>query len=121
MDLNINDVRAEMPNYQNYKDWQRSGQILGIAVHHSATVDRVTGAPLGTARTFFDYHVNTRGWAHGGYNYVIPGDGTVEYALDEKISAYHAGFKEPFKTVLTEDKKKEMDSVFFLPLYPFLF
>lgn len=95
MELNIKDVRAGMPNYDNYKDWHRNGDILGIAVHHSATVDRATGAPVGNARTFFDYHVNTRGWAHGGYNFVITGDGQIEYALDEKISAYHAGFKDP--------------------------
>jgi hypothetical protein len=95
MDLNIKDVRAEMPNYANYKDWQRSGPILGIAVHHSATADRTTGAPIGNARTFFDYHVQQRGWTHGGYNYVITGSGEIEYALDEKIAAYHAGFADP--------------------------
>jgi len=95
MALDIKDVRAEMPNYEEYKDWQRDGEILGIAVHHSATADRETGAPLGDAYTFFDYHVNVRGWSHGGYNYVISGDGQIQYALDEKISAYHAGFKDP--------------------------
>ncbi|GIK41044.1 MAG: hypothetical protein BroJett011_48770 [Chloroflexota bacterium] len=95
MDLKIKDVRAEMPNYANYKDWQRPGPILGIAVHHSATADRTTGAPIGNAHTFFDYHVNQRGWAHGGYNYVITGSGDIEYALDEKIAAYHAGFADP--------------------------
>lgn len=95
MELNIRDVRAEMPNYENYKDWERNGAILGIAVHHSATADNITGAPTGNAQSFFNYHVNTRGWAHGGYNYVILGNGDIEYALDEKISAYHAGFKDP--------------------------
>lgn len=95
MALNIKDVRAEMPNYQNYKDWQRSGAILGIAVHHSATADRATGVPIGDARTFFDYHVNQRGWSHGGYNYVITASGEIQYALDEKIAAYHAGFSDP--------------------------
>ncbi len=95
MALNINDVRAQMPNYENYKDWQRSGPIAGIAVHHSATANRLTGAPIGDAASFFNYHVNTRGWSHGGYNYVITGTARVEYALDEKISAYHAGFKDP--------------------------
>jgi nucleoid-associated protein YgaU len=95
MDLQIKDVRAEMPNYANYEDWQRSGEILGIAIHHSATADRTTGAPIGNAHSFFDYHVNGRGWAHGGYNYVITADGEVEYALDEKIAAYHAGFADP--------------------------
>jgi LysM repeat protein len=95
MDLKIKDVRAEMPNYQNYKDWQREGPTLGIAVHHSATADRLTGAPLGDARTFFEYHVHQRGWAHGGYNYVITANGEIQYALDEKIAAYHAGFADP--------------------------
>lgn len=95
MTLDIKDVRAEMPNYETYKDWERDGDILGIAVHHSGTADRVTGAPTGDAYTFFNYHVNVRGWAHGGYNYVIPGDGQIQYALDENISAYHAGFKDP--------------------------
>lgn len=95
MDLNIEDVRAQMPNYENYKHWQRDGDIRGIAVHHSGTVDRATGAPTGNARTFFEYHVQVRGWAHGGYNHVITGSGQIEYALDEKIAAYHAGFKDP--------------------------
>lgn len=95
MNLTIKDVRAEMPNYATYKDWQRSGPIVGIAIHHSATADRTTGAPLGNAHTFFDYHVKERGWAHGGYNYVITGSGEIEYALDEKIAAYHAGFADP--------------------------
>lgn len=95
MDLKIKDVRAEMPNYSNYKDWQRNGPILGLTIHHSATADRTSGAPLGNAHSFFDYHVNQRGWTHGGYNYVITGDGEIEYALDEKIAAYHAGFADP--------------------------
>lgn len=93
--MNITDVRAQMPNYDAYKDWQRNGEILGIAVHHSATANYQTGAPTGDAFSFFNYHVNVRGWTHGGYNYVITGDGTIQYALDEKIAAYHAGFKDP--------------------------
>jgi len=95
MPVNITDLRAQMPNYNAYKDWQRPGDILGIAIHHSATANRRTGAPTGDAFAFFNYHVNVRGWMHGGYNYVIPGSGEIQYALDEKISAYHAGFKDP--------------------------
>ena len=93
--LKIKDVRAQMPNYQAYKDWQRQGRITGIAIHHSATADLKTGAPIGDAFSFFNYHVNSRGWTHGGYNYVLLPDGTLQYALDEKISGYHAGFKDP--------------------------
>jgi nucleoid-associated protein YgaU len=93
--LRIVDVRDKMPNYEAYKDWQRSGAINGIAVHHSATADRQTGAPIGDALMFFNYHVNDRGWTHGGYNDVLLPDGTLQYALDEKIAGYHAGFKDP--------------------------
>lgn len=95
MDVTIKDVRAQMPNFQAYKDWQRGGPILGVAVHHSATANRLTGAAIGDAATFFEYHVKTNGWTHGGYNYVITGSGEIEYALDDRISAYHAGFKDP--------------------------
>jgi LysM repeat protein len=93
--LRIIDVRAQMPNYDAYKHWQRSGAVTGVAIHHSATADRQTGAPIGDAAAFFNYHVNSRGWTHGGYNYVLLPDGTLQYALDEKISGYHAGFKDP--------------------------
>ena len=96
--LKIRDVRAQMPNYDAYKHWQRKGDISGIAIHHSATADRRTGAPVGDAFAFFNYHVNSRGWTHGGYNYVLLPDGTLQYSLDEKISGYHAGFKDPNNT-----------------------
>ena len=94
MPPNVVDVRDQMPNYETYKNWQRSGDILGIAIHHSGTADRQTGQPTGDAFNYFDYHVNGRGWVHGGYNYVITGEGVIQYALDEKIAAYHAGFKD---------------------------
>jgi LysM repeat protein len=93
--LRIVDVRAKMPNYEAYRHWRRTGAVTGVAIHHSATADRQTGAPIGDAATFFNYHVNVRGWTHGGYNYVLLPDGTLQYALDEKISGYHAGFKDP--------------------------
>jgi N-acetyl-anhydromuramyl-L-alanine amidase AmpD len=71
-----------------------SGDVTGVAIHHSATADPRTGAPVGNARTFFEYHVDVLGWTHGGYHYVLLPDGTLEYALDERIAAYHAGFKD---------------------------
>ena len=95
MPPNIVDVRANMPNYETYKDWNRNATILGITIHHPATADRSTGGPTGDAYSYFNYHVNGRGWAHGGYNYVITGDGAIQYALDDKIAAYHAGFNDP--------------------------
>jgi len=83
-----------MPNYAAYKDWQRRGDVTGLAVHHSATASKATGEPVGDARAFFSYHVNVRGWTHGAYHYVVLPDGVVQYALDEKIAGFHAGFKD---------------------------
>lgn len=95
MTANLTDVRTEMPNYDEYEHWQRHGEILGIAIHHSETINRATGEPMGNANHLAEYHVNVRGWAHGGYNYVITPTGEIEYALDEKIPAYHADFEDP--------------------------
>ncbi len=95
MELNIKNICAEMPNYGIYKDWQREGEILGIAIHHSETVNRATGASMGSALTFFNYHIKGRGLMHGAYHYVVAGSGEIEYALDEKITAYHAIFDDP--------------------------
>lgn len=95
MTANLTDVRTEMPNYDEYEHWQRHGEILGIAIHHSETINRATGEPMGNANHLAEYHVNVRGWAHGGYNYVITPTGEIEYALDEKVPAYHADFEDP--------------------------
>ncbi|MCZ7569695.1 MAG: discoidin domain-containing protein [Ardenticatenaceae bacterium] len=104
MALKIVDLRAQMPNYNNYKDWKRPGAIEGIAVHHTGygSADPASGAPSTTPQQVFDYHVKTLGWAHGGYNYIIGADGTVFSVLDEAIPPFHCGLNEP-------DKNKEPD------------
>jgi N-acetyl-anhydromuramyl-L-alanine amidase AmpD len=90
--MKIHDVREHMPNYARYCDRHRTGAVTGIAVHHSATANRLTGLSMEDARTIFRYHVETLGWDHGGYHYLIHPNGLVEYALDERIPAFHAGF-----------------------------
>lgn len=108
MALKLVDLRAQMPNYNAYKDWKRPGAIEGIAVHHTgyASVDPATGAPNTTPQQVFDYHVRTLGWAHGGYNYIIGADGTVYYVLDEQIPPYHSGLNEPDKNKEPEKWKR---------------
>ena len=73
----------------------RSGAVLGIAVHHSATANVANGLSLDTARTIFEHQVFGRGWAHGGYHYCIRPTGLVEYSLDEAVAGFHAGFVDP--------------------------
>ncbi len=87
-DLKIIDRRAQMPNYDFYKTWQRSGKILGVTVHHTGTTE-------GDALSLFRYQVETLGWAHGAYTYIITPDGQIQYALDEQIAAYHATINDP--------------------------
>lgn len=91
----IRDVRASMPNYEHSQALRRPRVITGIAVHHSATANRVTGVSLDDAASIFRYHVETLGWSRGGYHYLVHPNGLVEYALDEDIPALHAGFADP--------------------------
>ena len=90
------DVRAEMPvRPASPPPAPRSGAVLGIAVHHSATANVANGLSLDTARTIFEHQVFGRGWAHGGYHYCIRPTGLVEYSLDEAVAGFHAGFVDP--------------------------
>lgn len=91
-EIKIRDVRDQMPNFKNYKDKIRAGKILGIAVHHSGAVNPATGLSMENAQSVFMYHVTSRGWEHGGYNYFVHSNGMIEYALDDDIPAFHAGF-----------------------------
>ena len=91
----IRDVRAEMPNYDAYRDARRAGAVTGVAIHHSATANDVTGLSMDDARSIFRHHVDTLGWSHGGYHYLVHPNGLVEYALDEGTPAFHAGFADP--------------------------
>lgn len=93
--LDARDVRAAMPNYAAYRGIRRPGPVTGIALHHSATANRVTGVSLDSALTVFRYHVETLGWSRGGYHYLVHPNGVVEYALDEGTPALHAGFSDP--------------------------
>lgn len=91
--LRLVDVRAEMPvRPGGPPPAPRTGEVLGVAVHHSATANRANGLSLDTARTIFEYQVSARGWQHGGYHYCIRPNGLVEYALDEAVPGFHAGF-----------------------------
>ncbi len=93
--LKVRDVRATMPNYGAYCDVRREGDVTGIAIHHSATANVVTGVSMDDAATIFRHHVETLGWSHGGYHYLVHPTGLVEYALDEATPAFHAGFRDP--------------------------
>ncbi|OXM83957.1 peptidoglycan recognition protein family protein [Paenibacillus rigui] len=56
-------------------------QITHISIHHSA----VEGA---TIESYANYHVNTLGWAHIGYHFVIKGDQAYQ-TNDLSTFSYH--------------------------------
>jgi N-acetyl-anhydromuramyl-L-alanine amidase AmpD len=92
--LRIRDVRDQMPSRGDAETFARRGAVTGIAVHHSATANRVTGVSMDDASTIFRHHVEHMEWSRGGYHYLIHANGLVEYALDESASAPHAGFSD---------------------------
>jgi len=98
----IRDVRADMPNYAQYRGDRRSGAVTGIAVHHSATANPATGVAMENARAIFLHHVRTLGWSKGGYHYIVHPTGVIEYALDEETPAFHAGFRDPDDSLALE-------------------
>lgn len=106
------DVRALMPKFDKYNnkpEYRRVGPALGIALHHSATVD-AQGEPLGDAELFFKFQTadvseGGYGWDHGAWHYVIRADGMIEYALDESLAGYHAGFAAPEETDPAREKR----------------
>jgi N-acetyl-anhydromuramyl-L-alanine amidase AmpD len=92
---NIVDVRAEMPRRGSAPPVPRQGQLMGLAVHHSAMVNPATGLSTATAQAIFQDQVSHAGWDHGAYHYLIRPNGLIEYALDESVPAFHAGFTDP--------------------------
>lgn len=95
MTLTVRDVRVSMPNHAAYCGTCRAGAVTGIAIHHSATAHPAVGVSTDDAASIFRYHVDVLGWSHGGYHYLVHPNGIVEYALDEHIPAFHAGFHDP--------------------------
>jgi N-acetyl-anhydromuramyl-L-alanine amidase AmpD len=93
-DLHIVDVRTQMPSAAA-STARRGGPVLGVAIHHSASVSPATGLSRETARSVFEMHVFERGWDRGGYHYLVRPNGLIEYALDEALPAAHAGFVDP--------------------------
>lgn len=81
-----------MPRDGDPASFARRGEVTGVAVHHSATANHVTGVSMDDAATIFRHHVERNGWSRGGYHYLVHATGLVEYALDESASAPHAGF-----------------------------
>jgi N-acetyl-anhydromuramyl-L-alanine amidase AmpD len=84
-----------MPRHGSAPALPRQGPVMGLAVHHSAKINPATGLSTATAQTIFEEQMRHAGWDHGAYHYLIRPNGLIEYALDEAVPGYHAGFTDP--------------------------
>lgn len=94
--MDVVDIRAKMPNYDVYQDWQRPDPIESILIHHSGvgTVNH-EGKPNMLLRNMANIHVHEEERAHVSYHYAINPVGRVFYMLDEQIAGYHAALPAP--------------------------
>lgn len=77
------DVRSQVKRGGSYKVVKIQTKTT-LARHHSATTS-------GDAISFSHYHVDTLGWPSVGYHFVIPRDGTIQWANSVDRVSYNVG------------------------------
>lgn len=63
-------------------------QVTHLIVHHSAGVN-TSGDWAAVVRSYWDFHVNTNGWADIGYNWLIDPDGKMYTGRGDNILGAH--------------------------------
>ena len=87
------------PAYQGRLDWCPSGNCTKptgssitpthIVVHHSAG-NTTSNDFAAVIRGYWNYHVNTRGWADIGYNWLIDPNGVIYEGRGDRIRGAHS-------------------------------
>ncbi len=87
------------PGFQRRSDWCPAGNcppnpspstttVTHLIVHHSATANTASNWAA-VVRSFWDFHVNTNGWADIGYNWLIDPNGVVYEGRGDNILGAH--------------------------------
>jgi len=87
------------PSFQRRSDWCPAGNcppnpnpsftdVTHLIVHHSATANTATSWAA-VVRSFWDFHVNTNGWADIGYNWLIDPNGVVYEGRGDNVLGAH--------------------------------
>ncbi|MBX2926612.1 MAG: N-acetylmuramoyl-L-alanine amidase [Saprospiraceae bacterium] len=88
-----------LPPPQRRNDWCPAGNcppnpspsftaVSHLIVHHSATTNTATNWPA-VVRSFWDFHVNTNGWADIGYNWLIDPNGVLYEGRGDNVLGAH--------------------------------
>lgn len=87
------------PTFQRRSDWCPAGNcppnpnpsytdVTHLIVHHSATAN-TAASWAAVVRSFWDFHVNTNGWADIGYNWLIDPNGVVYEGRGDNVLGAH--------------------------------
>lgn len=91
-----------MPAYINRQEWCPNGQcpenpepayaeVTHLVIHHSAGSNQSNDWPA-VVRSIWDFHVNGRGWADIGYNWLVDPQGHIyEGRSNDAIGAHFCG------------------------------
>jgi hypothetical protein len=88
-----------LPPAQRRPDWCPAGncppnpnpsptQVTHLIVHHSATTNAASNWAA-VVRSFWDFHVNTNGWADIGYNWLIDPNGVLYEGRGDNVLGAH--------------------------------
>ncbi|HRD81189.1 MAG TPA: N-acetylmuramoyl-L-alanine amidase [Saprospiraceae bacterium] len=87
------------PAFQRRSDWCPAGNcppnpnpsytdVTHLIVHHSASAN-TAASWAAVVRSFWDFHVNTNGWADIGYNWLIDPNGVVYEGRGDNVLGAH--------------------------------
>jgi N-acetylmuramoyl-L-alanine amidase len=82
--VTVVNVIDDLPRKGEVRNFEEGDDLLGVFVHHAAAEANVFGIA--------NYHVNSAGWEHIGYHFVVERNGTIEQSLPLTAKGYHISF-----------------------------
>lgn len=74
----------DLPRKGDVRNFEPGDDLLGVFIHHAAAEANAYGIA--------NHHVQTLGWEHIGYHFVVERNGTIEQTLPLTAKGYHISF-----------------------------